>query len=348
MTDDYLITLFSAEEARRNRVIFHLLTNQSTVSSLYFGLRYGLLPIMGLEPKLTKPQFDQRLNRLLHAGLIADTSTTGIFILTRAGQTAQKEFMQAHYFPQHLDLWSQYDVVNFRDGFLLANQVVSEFSYDNTRYYPLQINYGTMMQVKKWYRQVYADDLAVRWKNDLLSYLATLDEQTANRLTARWVGHTVPGTLLDQIDFPVGWTDQDRQFWELDRYAEWSAQLADAAQQPLRLLWEILTPKTRLSRQAQLSYHELIAGIPPAQSAAQRHIKMSTIREHWLMAAILLPIEQFPYRQFFTDEVMTYFNQRLTGPIAKWQFHTVRQSDNPMEFTLFRLYEIYRSKEEGK
>ena len=61
LTNDFLITLFSADEPRRHRVIFGLLKRQATVSTEYWGLRYDLLQITADMPIFKKTAYDKSI-----------------------------------------------------------------------------------------------------------------------------------------------------------------------------------------------------------------------------------------------------------------------------------------------
>ena len=74
-------------------------------------------------------------------------------------------------------------------------------------------------------------------------------------------------------------------------------------------------------------------------------MKIGTVREHLLTAAVWLPKTDFPYDLFLTPETLRYLQEHLAGNIDDWQFADIRTSDNPDEFFVFRLYEIYLTKQ---
>ncbi|MDR3190880.1 MAG: hypothetical protein LBT80_06695 [Lactobacillaceae bacterium] len=343
MTDDFLITLFSKQQPRRNRVIFSLLKNQKSVSHLYLGLRYELLSITGIMPELQLPDYEARLQKFVKAGLLVATEP-GIYQLTELGAKAQQTYAEQHYLPQQLNTMLNFDIVNFRQGFLLANQVVSELAYQNKRYYPFQTDLKTMLLVKQWVKQVNNPNLVGAWYSIIKNWLETLSAQEADFFVSTWLGHQTPGLALAQLDLPATWNQLDRRFWELDLYAKWVATLNTTSNSPLKLLWQVLVPKSILPVSAKKSFDGLLHDQSVAQLSQALRVKESTIREHWLAAAIWLPVEVFPYAKFLTPSLTAEFAEQLTGPIDTWEFATVHKTDDPSEFMYFRLYQIYQSK----
>jgi uncharacterized protein YpbB len=321
------------------------LRNTTTVSTLYWGLRYNLLSIVGLLPKLRQDEFDARIAKLLKTGLLVETEE-GIFTLSKSGDEAKQAFAAHHYLPKHLDAMLQFDVPAFMQGFLLANQVVSEVAYENKRYYPLQIDPRLMLTVKQWFGNMNSPRLVDSWAMHLQRFLQKLPAEDANRLAATWIGHEEPGLNFSQLGFPDTWTSEDFYFWQLDQYALWSETLQRGANSPLKLLWVALKDKSVIPPSAQASLTGVISNRPMEEMVQSRRLKIGTIREHLLTSAIWLPISAFPYNKFLTPEVVQYFKTHLVGEVDDWDFSMVSNTGEPEEFFLFRMYEIYQTKRE--
>ena len=343
MTNDFLITLFSTQQPRRHRVIFGLLKHQATVSTEYWGLRYRLLNISGLLPKLDRAEFEKRIAQLLADGLLIEVSD-GQLCLSAEGQQAKRAFLTAHYVPQKLDILLQYDIPVFMQVFLLATQVLSEKAYDNKTYYPLQIEHRLMQQVKHWYTTLDKTTITSAWVAELTNYLQTLPVRDANALVATWIGHDIAGLNFDQLDLPSTWHAEDFYFWQLDMYA--GLVVAMQTLPEFAKLVQLVGKRSLLPAGVQFTYDHILAGETETTLLQQRRIKIGTIREHLLTAAIWLPVTAFPYEQFLTPAIQQYFAQRLDGAIDDWTFSMVRQSADPYEFFLFRLYEIWQTKNE--
>lgn len=61
-----LLRLLSEQQDRRLRVIENLLRGRRTVSTLYWGLRYDLLPLLNLAKPLDRGALDTPAHQLSH------------------------------------------------------------------------------------------------------------------------------------------------------------------------------------------------------------------------------------------------------------------------------------------
>lgn len=351
MATEFLITLFSSVQARRQRVIFGLLKRRLTVSTEYWGLRANLLAYVGLLPHLDKNAFDQEIVQFVNQGLLVEVGTdTNQFLLTQKGVAAKQVYQDKHYQIKYMNMATQplANVRDFQQAFWLANQVVSEASYHNNRYYPLQVDLQTKNLVKRWYKQVSKEGVIDEWVTGITEFLQLLPPITANQLVATWVGHQTPGLNLTQLGLPVTWSEMDFYLWELDLFAYWQRQLIKCQdnQQALVRLWQLTQRQSLVSPGIQTTLQQVKQGMSMDVISELRHLKIGTVREHLLTAAIRLPKEEFPYHLFLTSDVVTYLAQHLEGDIDEWRFTDIRTSDNPLEFFLFRLYEIYLTKNE--
>lgn len=349
MVNEFLITLFSSVQARRQRVIFGLLKRRLTVSTEYWGLRYNLLTYVGLFPHLDQHIFDQQIAQFVEQALLIEIGTdTNQFLLTDKGQAAKQAYQAKHYQIQYMTIATQplSNVRDFQQAFWLANQVISESAYQNKRYYPLQVDLQTKNLVKRWYRKVYQNDIISEWVTGITEFLKQLPPITANQLAATWVGHQTPGLNLEQLGLPTVWTAIDFYLWELDLFAYWQQFLSQKQdnKQALVTLWQLTQRQTFLSPGIQTTVQQVYQGVSMTTISQQRHLKIGTVREHLLTAAIRLPKQNFPYDLFLTRDVVAYLQNHLDGSIDEWRFTDVRTSDDPLEFFLFRLYEIYLTK----
>jgi len=346
MNAKYLLTFFKTDQQRRQRVIFGILKNKLTVSTSYNGLRYGILDQIGLFPKIDKAEFDGLLDELTKQELVLETAP-GQLILTEKGELHRQQYAKEHYVLSQRKEIFQANVVNFRDAFLLANQVVSELAYHNARYYPVPASTAVKQTIKQWYALNHSTDLPYLWAKSLQNFLSQISEEDANRITNTWIGHAIPGLVATQLQFPNSWDAQDYYLWELDCYAKWSAQLRDSENTALRQLWKVFERRDLMSNSMGKTYNDLLAGQSLEQMANQRHLKLGTLREHLLSAAILLPLVDFNYDLFLTDTIKTDLASKLSGSIDEWQFEMVRKTSDPVEFFYFRLYSIQQTKLEA-
>ncbi|RRG17726.1 hypothetical protein D3P96_06100 [Weissella viridescens] len=348
MNPEFLLTLFSKQQPRRSHVIFALLKQQTTGSAEYWGLRYQLLDWFGLLPQLRKNEYEHALQQLQQNKDLEQTEP-GLYLLTDKGAKAQAQYANEHYLPQQNASRIQYQTGIFMPLFLQANQVVSEWSYHNRQYYPMQASLKQRQSIKQWFKKQDKTQLVGNWFETLQAFLATLPEKTANTLAASWVGHETAGLNYDQMHLPEAWTDFDFYLWQLDQYTALLAYLEKhvTIENPLVQLYAVVGKRTQFPASMQTSFDAAKAGQALTDIAQTRQLKLGTVQEHLLTAAIWLPIDQFPYEQYLTDDLKATFAQKLTDPdIDAWRFKTVRESADIQEFFNFRLYAIWQTKRE--
>lgn len=347
MVNDFLITLFSPQQPRRNRVIFGLLKNQTTVSTLYWGLRYQLLDYIGLLAKLTLPEFEAILAQYEKDEMVV-IDTEGQVLLTSKGLEVQEHYLQEHVKLEDPHEFSQINAENWQAGFLLANQIVSERAYQNKQYYPLQVGPQLMFLVRRWYYQVRQPQLTAQWVQEVRDFLVDLPTMQANKFVATWIGHYEAGAVQEQLELPTSWDQFDFMLWQLNYYVAWSRKIRELpvdSSKPIRELWQLVAIKALLPGPVVQTLQAVENNLSIEQIANYRKLKISTIREHLLVAAIMLDKAKFPYERFLNVPIVTYLQTKLQGNIDNWQFKQVRQSADPMEFFYFRLYTILKTKE---
>lgn len=342
----FLLGLYASNQPRRSRIVYAVLKNEMTVSAEYWALRYNLLAYVRVLPEMPKRQFNYHMERLVKTGALCEVSE-GMYIRTDVGNDLWATYQQEHYQMRNQKAFANYNVANFMQVMLLANQVVSEWSYNNKTYYPMQIDQQQMALVKLWFQQQNKETLVEQWQVALADFLSTLEETEANRFIATWSGHETVGLTTSQLELPETWDEWDVTMWQRDLYAQWLLYLTDSAPTPIHELVGMTSQLSGPLTKVQKSFAGLKAGLSEEMIAEQQGLKLGTIREHLLTAAIWLPLETFPYEVFLTDDVLSYFEEKLTGPIDEWRFTMIRLTGDPYEFLVFRLYQIWLTKKEA-
>ncbi|QOD85602.1 helix-turn-helix domain-containing protein [Weissella viridescens] len=348
MKPEFYLTLFSKQQPRRSHVIFALLKQQTTGSAEYWGLRYQLLDWFGLLPQLRKNEYEQALQQL-QQNKDLEQIEPGLYLLTEKGDKVRMQYAQQHYLPQQNAARIQYQTGAFMPLFLQANQVVSEWSYHNRQYYPMQASLKQRQSLKQWFKNQDKTQLVPHWFNTLKAFLTTLPEATANSLAASWVGHETAGLNYDQMDLPKTWTEFDFYLWQLEQYTALLIYLEQhtTIEDPIVQLYAIVGKRMQFPTSLQTSFDAAKNGQTLVDIAHTRQLKLGTVQEHLLTAAIWLPLDQFPYEQYLTKDLKGTFAQKLTDPdIDAWRFKTVRETADIQEFFNFRLYAIWQTKRE--
>lgn len=337
-----LIHLLSDQQPRRLRVIENLLRGRRTVSTLYWGQRYGLLYLLDLDKALDRGGLDVVARQVVAqkwATWVADEQP--VLQLTAAGVRAQV----AHptYQPVTWERWSQVDLNAARQRLLLAIQVVSEYVHQTKRYYPLATDLPTRQAVRSWFYRMRRPELASTMLQALQNSLEQLPEPVAAVTTAGLTGFHQPGLTTQQL---AG--DLDQTAWEVYlMHVDAVVTIAAAARQPDHPLNGLLatTWTSPVTRSAQATLAAVTAGSSLDQVAHQRKIKPSTAREHLLEAAIMLPLTAIPYQRLIPPADRTALLAALPVDLNAWEYTALSpELQHRYDFFTFRLLAIWEGK----
>lgn len=322
MAPDLILLFTNTTEYRRPKVFENILNGKKTVSNLFWGLEYGLLPELGMLHGKNIQIKPEDIGNLIENKLVV-TDESGAIKLTELGDQKQRQL--SRLLPPLLgDVTKSLRVNQFKDRFLLASQVTSEYSYQNTKYYPLSIQLFDSFVVKRWF-QVNKAQLPTALLTPLTQYLTDLKPQLADIFARELVGHENGGQTYQQLALELQVTPEIVELISLHLYTNFADYLMNHSQNTLQPLVTDLwgdnwTTSSKQTYQLFINHHASIE-----QIAKQRQIRPSTVREHLLEAAIWLPVANFPYDNMLTNQNSTTNNKEI-------------------EFFKFRLKQIYRSK----
>ncbi|KRN02563.1 hypothetical protein FD13_GL001786 [Levilactobacillus senmaizukei DSM 21775 = NBRC 103853] len=336
-----LLQLLDRVQPRRVRAIENLLRGRRTVSTLYWGQRYQLLPLLNLAKQLDRGALDAAAQQVVHQGLATWDINQERLVLTPAGLSKQRA---DHYFvPQTADCWPTIDLIAVRQRILLAVQVASQFSHQAGHYLPLTTDMATRQFVRHWFHQVKNDQLGPQVLTALMTSLDKLDPVVATVMTAQFTGYQQAGQTLGQLALAYQRTEWEIQLMQF----EGLAQIMGDAKEPTNPFNSLLQPlwQTPVSRSAQITLNTVKQGQTLAQIAGERRVKVSTVREHLLEAAIMLPLADFPYDRLLSPAARSQFKAVVSGPVDDWQYTGLPEAlQRQYEFFYFRLYAIWVGK----
>jgi len=337
-----LLALLSDQQPRRLRVIENLLRGKRTVSTLYWGQRYRLLPLLDLDKACQRGSLDAVAQDLVTQKLATFTADEQPqLLLTATGVTAQAAAVS--FQPQNWENWGDLDVNSARQRLLLAVQVVSEYAHQTNRYYPLTVDLPTRQAVRQWFYHQRSPQLGQQILTALQTSLEQLPSETAALTTAGLTGYHQPGLTTTQLAGATTWTAWQIYLMHVDAIAQITL-AAQAADHPLHTL---LAPTKALpvTRSAQATLAAVQGGGTLDQVAQQRHVKASTVKEHLLEAAIMLPLTALPYDQLLPESVRTTLLAALPAKLDDWEY-TALPADlqQAYDFFTFRLLAIFQDK----
>lgn len=338
--NDYWLTLFAATP-RRIRVIENLLRNRLSAATVFWTVTYGIEAAVGAARHLRRADYEAWLRAQVRAGWL-QLVTPQTAVLTSAGQ-AEKATRLSHQYRPQFGRWAwRVNVDRLAPRLLLAIQVTSELAHHQRTYRPLNIGGGEMEQVKQWALTA-GPNLAPRTYQELrtaLTQLAQHDDRLATILTASLIGYQTSGQTRAQLAAQVGVTVEEGARLLRDAWLGLASQLA-AETGPLAQLVAPLIAPTPLSASALETLTDFQAGQSLPTISARRHRKLSTIREHLLLAALLMP-QAADYARLIPPADQQRLATTLPGPPASWSF-VATGADPSQEFFVFRLYQILRT-----
>ncbi|WP_367377051.1 helix-turn-helix domain-containing protein [Levilactobacillus cerevisiae] len=335
--------LLSSKQDRRIRVIENLLRGKKTVSTLYWGQRYHLLPLLNLSKHLARGGLDTAIQDLQQRDWVTVDAEQKTLRLTAKGEVGLAQ--HAYYRPVTVDQWVNWDLNAARQRLLLAVQVTSQFAHSTARYYPLATDQETRRAVRQWFHGAKGPALASDLATALTASLRQLPNETASIMTDQFTGFDQPGLTLEQLALAT-----DQTIWQIRlREFDGVAQIARDAWQTTHPLHNLLAPLWRVpvSTSSQATLAAVTAGGDLQRVADRRKIKLSTVREHLLEAAIMLPVTDFPYELVLPPAMREAFRTAVHGDLDSWQYVALPQAmQAEYDFFYFRLYAIWRMKQE--
>lgn len=336
----YLLRLCSYHQPRRERVLENVLANRQTVATLFWAQHYGILTWLGARRRLSREQFDHEVAVLIEADLIERVAGDQLK-LTAAG-VSYEENQPAIYRPSFYPWYWLANTKTVQERLLLAFQVVSELAYRNRHYAPVAVPFMDQEAVRTWFRHFKSPQFvqAVYAELHLLSdLLAKEDQRLAIALVNRLIGHGQAGWTLKQLADQLHMSLADALVFDHDL---WLAITAFARQTtgPLARLLQPLIAPAPISQSCQTTVWLVQRGLSINQIAERRHLKLGTVREHLLTAAILTP-QQLNWAQLLPAAQRKALGHRFSGEAAQWRFRGW-SGDNNSDFYYFRLYQIYK------
>lgn len=341
MNIKFLILCLSNKQPRRQKLIQNLLVGKRTVSTLFWGMRYGLLEYSAILKNFNLDKMPAQLNQLIQKGYVEQVDEYK-YILTTKGQKEKDSILESFYILKTKLNYYDYDVIAFKSRLLLAIQVASEYSYKNSNYYPVTTDFKSASLVKKWFK-THKNALPDRMKEYLTNYLASIDENCANIFAQMFVVYQRYGMTNQQIANEMNLSALEEYFFQYDLLVDLIEYIENDDDDLLKeLLVDIKVLRT--NKHALNTYNEFKYGKTIREIAENNKLRNSTIREHLLECAIWMPKKEFPYKLIISEEKENVLDQYYqANNIDDWQYNE-NISNQEFSFFEFRIYQIMRSK----
>ena len=342
-----LLLIFGSDrQFRRVKAVKNTLRGRRTVSNLYWALQYGMLDFVDA---LHGEQFgdDQKTLTALKSQGLVDADDAFQIQLTPKGITQQQQYLNQLMPLKYLAIASKYDVAKFMQRFSFAVQIVSEYSYGNSKYYPQRIDYFEDQLLKRWFVQNKENDLPNHFHKELNDFLGDLgDDHLADTFTESLIGHHFSGLTADQIASQHQVPATIIEFQWLQLYGKLLTNLLSL---PKNNVFSMLTAdleKPIVSNSARETFDMFLRQGDGNLGliSKRRKIKLTTVYEHLLEAAIMAPVKGFPYQALISSDLMGQLRAHQPENVGDWNFQDASHAIPNLEFFQFRLFQIYRSK----
>ena len=335
LVDRYLLTMFSGHP-RRYRVIENTVRNKKTQANLFWALNYNLLNWLGSDPTMSRQSFENWLQDQQQRGWLKVAGD--VAWLTPAGQEAKAAFLRVCFQPSFAQ-WTWLTNPNkYAERFLLAIQAVSELSFHNQHYVPLNIAMTEMAVVRQWLMQKLSIQQVHGELLEIGEYLAHTDERLANQFAHTLLGHHQTGWTSDQSQKQLQLSAEEVQLLNRDVWLGVASYLVQHPKMSLAKLMVGLEHQTPISESAWQTVQQFQRGVSVQEIARRRRLRVSTVREHLLEAAIIIP-QALDWERILPEQVSRAVYKQYQGPADQWQFHRLNE-DSPAEFFIFRLCQI--------
>lgn len=335
--NQYLYLLF-AKSPRRIRVIENILQNHRTQATLFWAFNYGILDWLGADRHMRRANFEQWISEAQAHGLLQVDAQTAC--LTPAGLHHQQIVLHEYYQP-HFSQWTWLtNPVDFADRFSLGVQALSELVHHEKSYVPLSLSTTEMGQVRQWLltpnlqKPVYQELMKIG--DELEKY----DPRLATLFAYELFGYGLTGWTIEQAASQLHVQLEEAVMMDRDVWLAVASLLRSRGGKLAGLMADLLS-KMPISASSWLTVQQYQEGHSIDQIARMRRLKASTIREHLLEAAIIVP-NALNWDRLLPKTRQTQLSTRYQGPILEWQFQPLNGQDPATGFFDFRLYQIWR------
>ncbi|SLM86866.1 hypothetical protein FM121_12265 [Vagococcus fluvialis bH819] len=181
----------------RISTLYHLLKGKKTASILSYGYFYNVLDYFYLFPKLKEDSYLEMIAQLKEENYLVDTeegavqiSKKGIKIINEEVLFPNLEYLnQLHYYKWDIKVWQR---------LIFTTQVLSEKSYKERNYLPIENSLYRQQQLKRWLN-MQSENIIPKFYEEWLLLTEYLSIQQQTYIFKQLVGHEHIGETLQQI-----------------------------------------------------------------------------------------------------------------------------------------------------
>ncbi|EOI00504.1 hypothetical protein UAY_01607 [Enterococcus moraviensis ATCC BAA-383] len=338
MEPSFILALFRHGYKVRTSTLYHLLKGKRTSSVLLYGFLYESLQFFQLFPALSEKQFTTIIDDLIYDHLLQRTADGEVQITDKG-----------LYYTVHKTTSYKW-IDNYRFGktdetiwhlLQFTVQIVSNLSYSNKNYIPLEQSPFYQNQVKKYIKSMPKAYLVEQVKKEWMMIFSNLSNADANFFVQQFSGYNQIGKAAFQL-MEEQTTTFERFLLQKDKLHH----LLDFIDQMpgnsflKGFISPFLIQNANKSMQETSAY--LRTPLSVEEIALQRGVQISTIKDHLMELSLT---NDFPFERFITVETYQYLRNYIS-PYQNWVYRAMKQTLPELDYFEFRLYQIQKLKEE--
>lgn len=336
METQFILALFQHGYKARTSTLFHLLKGKHTSSVLLYGFLFDDLRFFGAFPDLSEKEYEHCLAKLSKKSQLfyseegyGQITENGINYLMSNPVAIFSEYPWIDYFKfgkTDDDCWRMLQ---------FSVQIISYLSYDENRYVPLEQSPIFQQHIKRIIKNYPKKYLIQQIKTEWSDLFSELPIEVANFFANQFIGYHHTGQLPQQL-IAESKTELEQQLIFKNRLHRLLSIIS--AREDKSILKQLVLPLIKQNKNK--SMNETLKYVNSAYSlteiAQKRSIKISTVKDHLLEAAIIGSIE---IDQILTTAISTELNQ-IQSPYQEWQYRELKAKITELDYFDFRLYQI--------
>ncbi|RAV77401.1 hypothetical protein DBT54_08850 [Aerococcus loyolae] len=310
--------------------LYQILIGKRTPSSLFYAYSHQLLFLFNLCPQLSKLSWKK-------LGQVDHEPETDMQTLLAGLKYRQGLFPKANH-------------QAIQTSLLLFFQALANASHGEKSYQPLTQSAQIQYQVKRffaWTQKKYRKkELATILGQELEAILATWPLEQADMLLAR-IGYVdLPALTYEELASRYHFTlDQCHLYYSslIDRLMV-TVLSADTSPLLKSFFESFIAPYPPWSDSANVSYHYIKQGYSLEEIAKNRHLKVSTIADHYVDIMLSCP-------EVLAQEASDLFGadlKKIDWSLAYDHFESFQKAFPKAPYWLYRYYQVIQVKEAGK
>ncbi|MCP3025823.1 helix-turn-helix domain-containing protein [Halobacillus sp. A5] len=269
--------------------IFHLIQGKRSSQTLQDAKIYNIDLFFATAPSIKKEQVEEAVVRMAAKGWVYINEEKIPVIREEGHQVLNNSTIETRHYLNGMTLHKHVNV--FEKRLRLLIQTITRTNLKDFSFIPIEDDIETQRWVKYIYRNCSAEEMITNLHNELYTLLLAIDKLEAELFTARITGGRVTGRTKAQLAsrYDLSKEDVDLYVRHTFYYLLQSTLNAPQSYKALFMCAEGLEGSNLITASAKQTHHLLTGGYTLEQICNRRRLKISTIQDHIVEAALVVP-----------------------------------------------------------